>query len=232
MAVYCISDLHGYLDLWNKMNKELFKEDDIIYCLGDSTDRGPEPWKTFKEIYCDPRVIYILGNHEDMLAAAADEYFDPDCWIDGARDLLYYNGGSYTFDQWLEEDHCDFWIEKLKSIPYFTVYYNKNKQNIWLSHAGFTPTHIPTKEESLWNRKHYSVKEDETIKDWNDCYVIHGHTNKRYIAAERGDTIDLDQPYWYANGHKCCIDAGTAKTKSAIALNLDTFESYYFTLNK
>lgn len=76
------------------------------------------------------------------------------------------------------------------------------------------------------------IKEDEIIKDWNDCYVIHGHTNKRYIAAERGDTINLDQPYWYANGHKCCIDAGTAKTKSAIALNLDTFESYYFTLNK
>lgn len=230
MAVYCISDLHGYLDLWNKMNEELFTDDDVIYCLGDSTDRGPEPWKTFKEIYNDPRVIYILGNHEDMLINAGREILYEDYYDYVAEDLLHYNGGYGTFKQWHAEKDKEEWLKKLQKLPYYTIYYNTKGQNIWLTHAGFTPTHIPEKEECLWNRKHYSLEEDKTIMDWNDCYVIHGHTNKRYVAAERGDIVFLDQPYWYANGHKCCIDAETAKSKSAIALNLDTFKSYYFTL--
>lgn len=232
MAVYCISDLHGHLNLWNKMNKELFKEDDIIYCLGDSTDRGPDPWQTFKEIYCDPRVIYILGNHEDMLVNAGREVLYGDYYDHDAEDLLNYNGGYNTFRQWQEEKNKEEWLEKIQKIPYFIKYYNKNKQTIWLTHAGFTPNHTPTKEESLWSREHYLTEENKIVKDWNNCYIIHGHTNKKHIAAKHGNTINLNQPYWYANGHKCCIDAGTARTKSAIVLNLDTFESYYFTLNK
>lgn len=230
MSTYCISDLHGHLDLWNKMNKELFKEDDIIYCLGDSTDRGPEPWETFKIIYCDPRVKYILGNHEDMLVNAGREMLYGDYYDYNAEDLLYHNGGYNTFRQWYEENDKEEWLEKIQEIPYFINYYNKNMQNIWLTHAGFTPTHIPTTKESLWNRKHYSLEEDKTIDNWDNGYVIHGHTNKRYIAIRRGDTVSLGQPYWYADGHKCCIDAGTARSKSAIVLNLDTFESHYFTL--
>jgi len=33
--------------------------------------------------------------------------------------------------------------------------------------------------------------------------------------------------YWYAKGHKVCIDFGTVWDKIAVLLNLDTFEEIY-----
>ncbi len=231
MATYCISDLHGYLKLWNKMNKELFTAEDTIYCLGDSTDRGPEPWETFKTIYTDPRVKYILGNHEEMLKEAGREFLYGDYYDYDAEQLLYYNGGYETFLQWQTEEYNESWLKEIQEIPYFTIYYNSKGQNIWLTHAGFTPTTIPTKEDCLWDRQHYRLEEDKTIDKWNNCYVIHGHTWLRRVAIKRDEIVPLNKPYWYADGHKCCIDAGTTITKSAIALNLDTFESHYFQLN-
>lgn len=41
MAVYALSDLHGYLDLYKQI-KEFLKPEDKVYFLGDAGDRGPQ----------------------------------------------------------------------------------------------------------------------------------------------------------------------------------------------
>ena len=43
MAVYAVSDLHGCLEAY-KTIKRILRPDDIVYCLGDCGDRGPQPW--------------------------------------------------------------------------------------------------------------------------------------------------------------------------------------------
>jgi hypothetical protein len=35
-------------------------------------------------------------------------------------------------------------------------------------------------------------------------------------------------PFWYADGHKCCVDCGSFMTGKTTILNLDTFEHYDF----
>ena len=41
---YAISDLHGCLDKWQAMLKQIdLKENDMLFVLGDIIDRGPDP---------------------------------------------------------------------------------------------------------------------------------------------------------------------------------------------
>ena len=71
MNRYAIADLHGQLDLLRQV-KEYLHEDDILYILGDSGDRGPQPWATLKMSLDDPQFIYLMGNHDLMLLDAID----------------------------------------------------------------------------------------------------------------------------------------------------------------
>ena len=41
--------------------------DDVIYFLGDGGDRGPDGIRCIQRLLSDPRIIYIKGNHEQML---------------------------------------------------------------------------------------------------------------------------------------------------------------------
>lgn len=78
MATYAVSDIHGRKDLWLKANKEVFSPNDTIYFLGDAADRGPDGWEMIKTLLDDERVIYLIGNHEDMLIKAIEGGYD-DC---------------------------------------------------------------------------------------------------------------------------------------------------------
>ena len=77
MSVYALSDLHGCLDIYKSV-KALLNPEDKVYFLGDAGDRGPQSWETIKAIARDPQFIYLKGNHEDMLVAAAEDYFKND----------------------------------------------------------------------------------------------------------------------------------------------------------
>lgn len=70
---YVCSDIHGmggtYLDTLNRLNK-----DDVLYILGDATDRGDEGIGILYDIMKHsgenpqkPQIKYILGNHDLML---------------------------------------------------------------------------------------------------------------------------------------------------------------------
>ena len=56
MNRYVVADLHGQLDLLKQI-KEYLNEDDILYILGDSGDRGPQPWQTLKASLDDPQFV-------------------------------------------------------------------------------------------------------------------------------------------------------------------------------
>ena len=64
---YVISDIHGCYEEYKKLLEQIeFSAEDMLYVLGDTVDRGPEPMKVLLDMMMRPNVIPILGNHEYM----------------------------------------------------------------------------------------------------------------------------------------------------------------------
>ena len=163
MATYVFSDLHGRKDLWLKANKEVFGPNDTIYFLGDAADRGPDGWEMIKTLLDDERVIYLMGNHEDMLITTIEENCND-------LSLLYWNGGKSTFEAYEldTQENQKKYIEKLKKLPKY-VYWYKNGKTIILSHAGMTPGRpIFDENDWFWDREHLY---DEWISDREDIFI-------------------------------------------------------------
>ena len=103
MVRYAVADLHGQLDLLTQI-KEYINEDDILYVLGDSGDRGPEPWRTLKLCLDDPKIVYLMGNHDRMLVDASEFYME----------------------RMLEEGHCFlFNYMYVPKNPFYILFLNK-----------------------------------------------------------------------------------------------------------
>lgn len=245
---YAVSDIHGVMDLWRQIS-EYCGPDDTIYFLGDASDRGPQCWTTLVQIYNDPRVKFIKGNHEDMLVKAMAEYFDG---IQSKnRKLLAFNGGTRTFESWLEIGDIEImkeWMHKLSKLPTRLDYINKDGKVIALTHAGFDPWEEPILRDYIWDRSHIYNRwsydsEDKTEVDESDTinYIIHGHTPFEYIYGEGYNVISKTQFYddqtckeepihavRYCDGKKIDIDCGAFFTGKTLLLDLDTFEEIYF----
>lgn len=230
MSVYAVSDMHGCLKAYQKI-KEFIKPGDMVYCLGDCGDRGPEPWETIKAVATDLQFIYLKGNHEDMLVNAAKEVFmfDNQPYTHAQR-VLAANGGMETLEGLMAEENSQGWVNYLKDLPYTTCYLNTQGQKIFLSHAGVTfwkddGEEVKFKgEDLLWDRLHIYDNAD-LMRD--DITVVHGHTPMKYVASDLNIPLTAEA-LKYANGKKYCIDAGTCFNGLSILLNLDTFESTVF----
>ena len=212
---YAVSDLHGYVDLYNQI-KEFVSPGDTIYYLGDAIDRGPQPWELAKIICDDEQFIYLKGNHEDMLVKAALNYFGDEWDTENSYYDLLNNGGIQTWDDMINDEKNIEYINKLKALPKEKIYLNKEGKEIHLCHAGYTPG---KKEDLLWGRAHMN----DIVKE-ADYVVVHGHT----------PTLHEDglYPNFYANGYKVNIDMGTVMTKSCCLLDLDTFKYYMFKIKE
>ena len=72
MAVWVTTDLHGNYMLWEQI-KNFLKEDDTLIFLGDAVDRGDRGFEIFMEMLDNPQVVFLKGNHEDMMYEAFHE---------------------------------------------------------------------------------------------------------------------------------------------------------------
>lgn len=239
---FACSDLHGMMSLYKQI-KDFLKPDDIVYFLGDASDRGEENWNTLKKIMMDPQFIYLKGNHEDMLQKTMKDFI-----VNGETgyrnySILTQNGGMTTYQGWLEETNSDkiLWYQRIANLPLWLTYDNKDGKKIFLSHAGFVfdidekgEPIIPEAEDLLWDRSHYFCKTIHDIpKHW---MMVHGHTPIEYLFQDlrlqfgKEETPEPEYPmaYWYDNHRKCCIDNGCFYTGTIVLLDLDTFEEHQF----
>ncbi len=239
MSVYACSDLHGMMVFYDAI-KEYVNPEDTIYFLGDAGDRGPQSWETLDTILNDPQFIFIKGNHEDMLEKALFCYLnfgdEEVVWSDDFN-LLVQNGGSKTFLGARKSGRVGELIRKLRDLPTLKVYTNKQGEEIYLCHAGFTPwedengeLEIPGKVDLIWDRNHYL---DKSINFWHDnIIIVHGHTPIHYLLEE----LEIPKEeyeggaLWYADGRKCDIDTGAVFAKQAVLIDLDTWEEKIFTI--
>lgn len=233
---YAVSDLHGVKELWDQIINFL-DPTDTLYCLGDCADRGPQGWEIIKEALVNSQVIYLKGNHEDMLVKAMQEYLKYETTGEDFY-LLSINGGTNTFYSWIEKDGANSkWMNELNNLPTKIMYKNIHQEIIYLSHAGFTLDDHPTERDLIWSRDHFW----DPWPDYEDArmqYCVHGHTPiilmSRYDPyIEIGTTwkdIDLanTNAFWYCDHHKCDIDCASFATSKTCLFDLDTFETIEF----
>ena len=93
---YCISDIHGYYDLFCRLLDEIrFGGGDRLYVMGDIIDKGPDSIRLAKLLFSLPEAVCIAGNHEyDFLAyyrALMRETEDYDAVLEKLR--AYFSDG-------------------------------------------------------------------------------------------------------------------------------------------
>lgn len=231
---YAFSDVHGIYDLWAQI-KNFCDETDTIYFLGDACDRGEDGITIINELLKDKRVIYLKGNHEDMLTICVPEFIEGhfenlSWWVD--------NGGTPTWSSLsrFSEDAQLHYVRKLNNLPKTAWYASPKGHKIFLSHAGtdlnYTEEQLIQmgrghKDPYIWDRKHFCSKHPENLKN---VYQVHGHTPVL--------STSFPYPLWsdektnkvikYDSGHKFNIDMATFATKEIALIDLDTFETIYF----
>jgi len=193
--VYASSDWHGCWDVAKKV-LDYLQPEDILYFLGDSTDRGPDGVKIFQALMTRPNTFYIKGNHDQMMADAI-----PFVWAE-IEDINYYGGHQYSL--WYQnggnKTAKDFWKmtkeevyaikEAIDKMPTELKYKSLAGHTIIMEHAGYTPFDIPHRShDPLWDREHFydnwvsGCGASETARD---TYLVHGHTPVQYLKFMYG----------------------------------------------
>ena len=162
MAVWVTTDLHGNYNLWEQI-KAFLKEDDTLIFLGDAIDRGDRGFEIFIEMLEDPRVVYLKGNHEDMMYEAFH-----DIGPDRGKILKHWtkkdNGGQKTLDNIksldLDYDTKVEYINTIARLPHYAEYENADGIKFILCHAGYTPGKnwdeiVPWKKEEKMLMRNY-----------------------------------------------------------------------------
>lgn len=228
MATYAFTDIHGNYNLWLAI-KNYCKEDDIIYFLGDAIDRGPDGIKIMQEMFNDKRIIYILGNHEDMFL---DYVKDINMALITNKNIIIANESWVTLKafQALSEQEQQELIHNLKTKTTFkNLYINKDNKKIYLSHSGFNFNELLSDNPAnfIWNRNH--LVETKWCGD-EDSYIVHGHSPVQYLQEINKDLIGKKSIgiCKYCNQHKIDLDLATFVSKRITLLNLDTLEPMYF----
>lgn len=231
---YAITDLHGRLDLWKEV-KKILQPNDKVYFLGDAMDRGPDGYALFLELLSDERVVYLKGNHEDMMAKGIEAYVSCSDLYDDFGLWTFSNGGSATWDsiRTLSDEVLLQIAARLRKLPCEAVYVNKKGQTVYMNYAGIPPMFREGKNEwdFIWNRRYYYEKQNWKVDywreenwnpEWDNSYLVHGHTPiKRDIGILK-----------YSDGHCFNIDIGAVWRNKTVLLDLDTFKPTYITIGE
>lgn len=241
----------GNYYLYEKIINLLDETDRLIY-LGDACDRGQDGIKIMQSLLSNDNITYVLGNHEQMFLNAVECINN----IEKLRyksDLhLYFSNGGYpTYNEYIKLDTNKqiSLTNKIKSLPIYVEYINKNNQHIFLSHSGFdiddiNNTTIKKQElfnknciiefkidskNFIWNRKHLKTEYWNAENKYENIYIVHGHTPTIALYSLHNQFKKLTEPVIvkYCNNHKIDIDLGTYHTNMSVLLNLDTFEPTY-----
>ena len=101
--IYCISDLHGRYDRYEKVLEKI-QDTDELYVLGDCIDRGKDGLKILKDIKERNNVHLLMGNHELLLLDALFPLYE----------------GKATLDEVMDTDEAD-WFDDCDEVPFDTV---------------------------------------------------------------------------------------------------------------
>ena len=181
---YVMSDIHGYMSLFNSILKQInLTDEDVLYILGDVIDRGPDGIKILLKIMRSKNIFMILGNHEYMML----KYYTGDRW-ERYRSLSVWasNGCKPTVDQfgYYAESTQNRILKYLRKLP-VERRIEINKREYLLCHSQPSINSFKNNPMKKFNiginyesEIEFSVWHRERINDENfkNLTIIHGHT--------------------------------------------------------
>lgn len=184
MRVFAISDIHGHnRDFQNLLKEISFKKNDILFILGDLIDRGNESKEVLDTIFLLIENGYdvrcLMGNHEQMLLDAIDNF--------DLRMLWIKNGGDQTLGSFLTSELNripEKYIDFIKKLPYHIDF-----DKFIFVHAGIDMTiddPYSDLNSLLWLRNWESKY---NLKWLNNRIVVHGHTPMKFSQLSSIDNI-------------------------------------------
>ena len=182
-SVWAVGDIHGYREEFETLLDKLELTDgDMVVCVGDLIDRGPDSHGVLSIVSESDRIFSIKGNHELLMSIALGE--NPrreDFWIDrvGGRATLDSMGGS----EQEKRENARIWLNYTDSLP-TEVILNRFR----LAHSGYRAD-IPLEEQSDEDR----LKSREVFKATSpldsDRQIIAGHTPVQMLS-----NFDVEPP--------------------------------------
>jgi serine/threonine protein phosphatase 1 len=198
--VLALGDIHGCdvaLDVL--LEKVAPGRDDTLVVLGDAVDRGPQTRNVIErliDVGSACRLVFILGNHEEMMLEALSGALPPTDWLRyGGREMLESYGGHP--DQIPDSHHAFF----AAAVPYF-----ETGTEIFV-HANLEPG-IPLEEQTpRWLRWERLTGRERPHPSGRR--VICGHTaipNGLPVVFEGWVCIDT---LAYRGQYLTCLDVGS-----------------------
>jgi len=192
-----IGDIHGCdFALATLLDQVAPGQDDTLIVLGDVIDRGAGS-KQVLDLLLDMskrcRLIFIRGNHEEMLIGAPESRGLRESWLQyGGTQTLFSYGG--TFDQ-IPDEHWDF----LKS----SINHHETETHLFV-HANLEPGIALENQTEEWLRWTHLTGEEQP---WpTGQIVVVGHTpQKSGIPLVRPGWIGIDTYAW-GNGWLTMLD--------------------------
>ncbi len=173
---YCVSDIHGYYDLFCRLlDKIKFSSSDKLYVLGDIIDKGPDSVRLSKFLFSMSNVYCIVGNHEyDFLKyyhalMRQTENYD---WV--LEKLRGYFADGKLLD-WETVDQFDFLPLYVEANDFIGVH-----AGIPVNNGKLLPVSQATCEQVVYDR-HF--KEADVLPQNGRC-VLYGHTPVRYLTGK------------------------------------------------
>lgn len=234
--IYCMSDLHGcYRQYLAMLEKIGFSDEDTLYILGDTVDRGPSGIKILQNMMQRKKVICLRGNHDqEAMVLLSAELHDPvkADYLQEVKDLWFRDGGETTYQEFIrlsdeEKKAVLLFMNSMPLLEEITVERKKfsqkhsqeNPQKFLLSHTVPSKAEMTDLESCLFSD--FLVQEPEYDQVYfEDIIIVTGHTPTGFIDPSYAGRI------WRGNNH-IALDCGCVFGNPLGCICLDTGEEFY-----
>lgn len=223
LRVYAIGDIHGRLDLLNRLHQMIQEDagsaagDRTLVYLGDYVDRGPESAGVVellsKETLPGFSAIHLMGNHEDFMLRFLDDNSSGNAWFaNGGVATLRSYGVNFDYAELLSPGRLQDKLSRnlpARHLDFLRALTLSHVIGDYLFvHAGIRPAvamELQTPADLLWIRGDFlnSTADHGRI-------VVHGHTITD--APEiRENRIGIDTGAFATDCLTCLVLEGTGR---------------------
>lgn len=230
--IYVMSDLHGEYEKYVKMLELIeFSEEDELFVLGDTADRGERPVDILLDMMERPNVCHLMGNHDlmalDILKVLSseitEENYDTLSRKDFSEEMREWlaMGGEPTLKQFIsltKEKRADV-LDYISDFSLYEAIDVEDKTYI-MTHAGLGNFRKNKKLSEYTARELLMYRTDPNAEYYDDksIYIVSGHTPVYFFTC-KNDIIRC--------GNNIMIDCGVAFDGRLGCLCLDTMEEFY-----
>ena len=230
--IYVVSDLHGCYDKYLQMLEKIkFNNEDTLYVLGDSIDRGDDGIKILLDMMKRPNVVPMLGNHEYMAYSVLKKFnveitaYNYNSHLDTEAIEMYenwrFNGGITTSQAFAKLDIVtrDSIMEYLGEFELYEEL-EVNGNTFVLVHGGLV-----------------EFEEDKDLGEydihdiiWGRCDYARQYYKDKYLVTGHTPTYNIDENYKgkiYRQNNHIAIDCGAVFGGTLGCICLDTLEEFY-----